>query len=202
MPAPDDSPLHLTAQDLEFRFLAGSTALAFTATVGERWRRQFERLVEPGDLGRWFVAAGLASSPPRVEEHQLSDARDLRESIYRAATSLIEGLPIGRRDVHLINRAASVPTPAPQLVGGTKAWTTDDPVPSALSVVARDAIELFTGPRVNRIRECASDECALLFLDTSRPGRRRWCSSETCGSRARSADYRHRQHAALPNPLA
>lgn len=38
-----------------------------------------------------------------------------------------------------------------------------------------------------RIRTCAADDCSLVFLDTSRAGRRRWCSMATCGTRAKLA---------------
>jgi len=58
--------------------------------------------------------------------------------------------------------------------------------------VARDAIGLFTSPAVRRMWECASPECGLLFLDLSRPGRRRWCSSNACGGKARAAACRRR----------
>ena len=68
-----------------------------------------------------------------------------------------------------------------------------DPAASALSAVARDAIGLFTTTDARRLRECASPECGLLFLDTSRPGRRRWCSSTAGGGKARAAAYRQRQ---------
>lgn len=37
--------------------------------------------------------------------------------------------------------------------------------------------------RADRIRECANPECVLWFLDTSRPGTRRWCSMASCGNR-------------------
>ena len=58
---------------------------------------------------------------------------------------------------------------------------------------ARDAIGLFTTADARRMRECASPECGLLFLDLSRPGRRRWCSSNACGGKARAAAYRQRR---------
>jgi predicted RNA-binding Zn ribbon-like protein len=51
-----------------------------------------------------------------------------------------------------------------------------------LSTVARDAIELFTGPNQARIRQCAGPTCSPVFVDTSRPGQRRWCSMERCGN--------------------
>jgi predicted RNA-binding Zn ribbon-like protein len=55
----------------------------------------------------------------------------------------------------------------------------------ALSTVARDAIELFSSTLADRIRICAADDCGLLYVDTSRPGTRRWCSMEWCGDRAK-----------------
>ncbi len=58
--------------------------------------------------------------------------------------------------------------------------------------MARDAIGLFTTADARRMRECASPECGPLFLDLS-PGRRRWCSSNACGGKARAAAYRQRR---------
>ena len=52
--------------ELVFRFTSGRLCLAFCATVGERWRRSFERLRTPADLTRWLVEAGLADAPVEV----------------------------------------------------------------------------------------------------------------------------------------
>ncbi len=62
-----------------------------------------------------------------------------------------------------------------------------------LSTVARDAIDLFTGPYADRVRECGADDCRLLFVDTSRPGRRRWCAMEHCGNREKARAHRARR---------
>jgi predicted RNA-binding Zn ribbon-like protein len=66
-------------------------------------------------------------------------------------------------------------------------------VHAALASLARDAIDLLSGPLATRVRECAAEDCALLFVDASRPGRRRWCSMEGCGNRAKTTSYRRRQ---------
>jgi predicted RNA-binding Zn ribbon-like protein len=70
------------------------------------------------------------------------------------------------------------------------------PTPAALlAVVARDAVELLTDPVARAcLRQCAGDNCPIVYLDTSRGHRRRWCSSEVCGNRERVA--RHRRRAA------
>jgi predicted RNA-binding Zn ribbon-like protein len=49
--------------------------------------------------------------------------------------------------------------------------------------LALDVLDLLAGPR--RLGRCADDACGWVFLDTSRGGRRQWCSSADCGNRHR-----------------
>ena len=63
----------------------------------------------------------------------------------------------------------------------------------ALSTLAREMIELLSGPLAGRIRECASDNCPLVFVDSSRPGARRWCAMERCGNRHKLRALRARR---------
>jgi predicted RNA-binding Zn ribbon-like protein len=66
----------------------------------------------------------------------------------------------------------------------------------SMSVVARDAIHLFTAADPSRLHECARDGCAMLFYDRSPSGRRRWCAMKGCGAMVASASYRRRRRAA------
>lgn len=189
----------LPAEELAFHFTADRLCLDLAATVGERWRRCFERLRSTQDLGRWLAEAGLADGAPVVDAGQLEAARVLRDAIYRAAKLAGEG-PIAAGDVAEINLWARRPPLALALTEDRHvAWVVDRPVEAALATVARDAIDLVCGPLAGRVRECAADDCALLFVDTSRPGRRRWCSMDACGNRSKTAAYRRRRHAA-PSP--
>ena len=189
---PDSQP---SPEELRFLFVSGRPCLAFCATVGERWRRGFERLRTPRDLARWYSEASVASVPVPVSDPDLDRARALREAVYRTAKALIGGQPPAAGDEKIINHAATAPPPVPRMDRRIVSLTATGPEPaaSALSSVARDAIDLFTSPDARRLRECASAECGLLFLDLSRPGRRRWCSSNACGGKARAAAYRHRR---------
>jgi predicted RNA-binding Zn ribbon-like protein len=187
-----------SAEDLRFIFRSGRLCLAFCATVGERWRRGFERLPAPADLARWYAEAGVVHAPVPVTAADLDDARTLREAIHRTAKAVAGGLPPAAGDQNIINRAAAAPPPVPRMDRGVVKLAPAGPGPaaSALSAVARDAIALFTTADARRIHECASPECGLLFLDLSRPGRRRWCSSSACGGKARAAAYRQRRDTA------
>ncbi|SHN26271.1 CGNR zinc finger domain-containing protein [Gracilibacillus kekensis] len=40
-----------------------------------------------------------------------------------------------------------------------------------------------------RIRECEHQDCIHYFVDTSKPGKRRWCSMELCGNRQKAAEF-------------
>jgi predicted RNA-binding Zn ribbon-like protein len=185
----------LAPDELRFIFRSGRLCLAFCATVGERWRRGFERLPAPGDLARWYAEAGVTDVPVPVTRADLDAARAVREAVYRAAKALVGGDPPAAADEDIISRAAAAPPPVPRMRRGVVTLTaaSPDPAASALSAVARDAIALFTTADAGRLRECASPECGLLFLDLSRPGRRRWCSSRACGGKARATAYRQRR---------
>jgi len=45
---------------------------------------------------------------------------------------------------------------------------------------------------LTRLRECQDDDCGWLFLDGTKNGSRRWCSSADCGNRARAKRHYQR----------
>jgi predicted RNA-binding Zn ribbon-like protein len=171
--------------------------LNFTATVGERWGRSFERLRSPADLAAWLVAAELGSpAAPPPTDWQLAAARELREALYRAATALRTRRPADAADLDCINRWARKPTAGPELRPSGTGFDVEVgslDVENCLTRLAREGVELFGGPRAGRVRECARPDCSLLFLDESRAGVRRWCSMDECGSRAKMAALRARR---------
>jgi predicted RNA-binding Zn ribbon-like protein len=183
----------LPAEELQFRFLSGRASLDLSATVGERWRRNFERLRTPHDLSRWIKESGLLSSAPTTTAEDLERSRLLRDAIYRSARAIMANKAVSRSDERVLTLSAAPAPLQPVISSGKVTWRADEPGTAALSTVARDAIDLFTGPYRERIRECATDDCALLFVDTSRPGQRRWCSGASCGGRARAVAYRSRK---------
>ncbi len=181
----------LPPEELRFHWKSGRLSLDFVATVGERWRRSFERLLEAEDLARWMVGTDMLREPPRVSGRQLAAGRVLREVINRLARPGVESRPGDREE---LNRWATRAPLAPQLrTSGERVWVAARPVEAMLATIACDAVELLSGPLAERVRECAAPDCALLFVDTSRPGRRQWCSSDACGNRIRTKAYRDRQ---------
>jgi predicted RNA-binding Zn ribbon-like protein len=186
-----------------FPLYGGRSSLNLVATLGKRHTEPFERLVDRDALAEWLVLAGLLSAELAerpIAEGQLQDARDLREVVYRLVRATMDGRPLDAVDVELINDTAAGPDLAPQLTsddsglpGQGACRVVGRPVDAALSTVARDAIQLLTGPRTSRIKKCENPDCSILFFDDSQSGNRRWCSMDRCGNLAKIGGYRKRK---------
>jgi predicted RNA-binding Zn ribbon-like protein len=181
-----------------FRFDPGALCLELLLTGGPGPLARYEVLDTPAGLLDWVAACRL--DPPGLRlppagEDDLAAARRLRDAVLGLATARAHGRPLAAADLAVVNAAAAVP---PLVVRMTESagreWVPGASVVGLLSTVARDAVDLFTGPHAaaGRIRECGGPDCYLLFVDTSRPGRRRWCAMERCGNRHKVRAHRVR----------
>lgn len=183
----------------QFPFRSGRLCLDFVATLGSRRKLELERLRAPDDLRRWSVESGIGELP-RIETHDLARALQLREAIYGLVTG--DKLPPNARSIGVVNRAAALLPLIPRLdpSGHTSAWLQPAHLDQALSSIARDAIDLLSGPLSSKVKACAGADCTILFVDTSRPGTRRWCSMDVCGNQVKSASLRAKRQAGRVQP--
>jgi predicted RNA-binding Zn ribbon-like protein len=183
-----------TADGDAFRFRAGRLSLDLCSTLLWRHLTPVELLLEPGDLARWFGEAGVHPVPATARPEDVDAARALREGIYVLAHDRMAGRPLTESPLATLNAIAAHPDPAPALTpDGRITWAADAPMAAALSCVARDAVDVLTAVPAARLRECAAPDCAFLFIDSSRPGRRRWCASDRCGNRQHVREHRARR---------
>ncbi|QTD98849.1 CGNR zinc finger domain-containing protein [Streptomyces cyanogenus] len=184
----------------EPRFDAGRICLDLLATS-----HPAERLDGIGALRAWIAGAGLVPAAVHLahaDDSWLLGFRELRGHVGLLVRGM-QGVetPSYGRALARVNEAARAATPAPLAVRGedgrlVRELAGPPGCAALLAVVARDAVELLTDPVARAaVRECEGDHCPLVYLDTSRGRRRRWCSSEVCGNRERVA--RHRRRAAL-----
>ena len=178
-----------------FTFEPGSLALAFAVTGPGTYDwplALFQTLRRPSDLEHWAAdVSGVAGLPATANDLEL--AVRLQAAIWSVADALIGRRPAPEGDREVLNELAAQPCLIPRLLPGpTRTWVGVQGVRNLMSTVARDAIDVFGGPRAARLKRCDGSRCALLFVDTSRSGRRRWCSMERCGNRAKVAAHRRR----------
>jgi predicted RNA-binding Zn ribbon-like protein len=182
-----------------FAFEPGSLSMAFAITGAPLDDTRFETLLSPADLALW---ASTTVGAPKVEASatDLERAKALRSAIWRASDAVIDGLAPAPADRRVLNDAARrVPLRRQLSPDGESTWYRPVSAVAVLSAVAGDAIDLLGGPRARRLKRCQGVNCSMPFVDTSRPGTRRWCSMERCGNRAKARLHYH-QHRKEASP--
>ena len=188
--------------------LGGALCLDFVNTVDPRFGpHRVEYLTGYEALVGW---AGWAGGLVGTGEHILlrageADVRQsravlrralaLREAMYHLlapgarSSGVREALDILNSEIQTAGRRSAVRFNERGYVLG---WTAGEELDQVLWPVARSAAELMTSADLARVRECDGHNCGWLFIDTSKAGRRRWCSMAICGNRAKSERYRQR----------
>ncbi len=182
-----------------FSFSAGALCLDFANTCGDRPTRAEDLLTCVDDLLSWGIEARLLAEDEstrldyrtRTSSAALSTALDLREAIYTTCSALANSEVPSREGLSTINNVLR--TALPNLVLGIRGngccweWSGAASVSDRiLWPIARSTADLLTSDDVGRLRECAGEGCSWLFLDSSRNGRRKWCSMSSCGNRAKA----------------
>jgi predicted RNA-binding Zn ribbon-like protein len=178
-----------------FIFIAGRLCIDFTQTGGGTGKRAYwERFHQPSDFSDWLAESPLQLRGIQVTPKEFSAGLTLREAIWRAAQAIRQNETPRAEDVDSINQVARKPDLSPQLTSHSLQQILYSPTTAsaALSTIARDAIDLFSGELRSRIHECENPNCGLMFVDASRPGKRRWCLMKRCGNMAKTSRYRHK----------
>ncbi|MCL2552096.1 MAG: CGNR zinc finger domain-containing protein [Actinomycetia bacterium] len=187
----------------ELRFDCGRPCLDLVAT--RTGSPPLDRLDGLPRLREWVEGAALLprGAAQDVGQDWLPAFTALRATVENLLAAQLRGDPPAAADLDALNAAARAAPVAPTAVrqdDGTLARSLASPptCEALLAVIARDAVDLLTDPAARaRLRACEGENCTLVYLDTSRGRRRRWCSSEVCGNRERVARHRRR---ASPQP--
>lgn len=161
--------------------IAGHPVLDFANTVA--WRtdpdRRAERVSGPAAWLRWAAAAGLPAG-----RDSLTGLTALRTALWPVLDALVDDEPPPEEAWHAlmdaIRRAREHAAPRP-------AFPLRRQPSGPVDALALHAEELLSDPALlPRVRRCEGPGCGWFFLDRSRGGTRRWCSSGDCGNRARA----------------
>jgi predicted RNA-binding Zn ribbon-like protein len=202
-----------TRHDAGFRHGAGRLSLDFIRTLRHRGTgHAVEELPDLTAVAAWVTQFGPCPAPLERPEPPGAGtdapapadalARELREAVHQmiVAARGPDGAASCPADARrTVNRAAALPVPSPQMGGtGNLTWQTSAPVQATFALIARDALDLVTSEAITRVHDCANPGCRAMFLDSSRPGTRRWCSMNTCGNQAKKTTLRARHAGTQP----
>ena len=194
-----------------FGFVGGALALDFVNTASQRVGGPFkEKLIDYAALVRFVeeadaidgsdgqVLLGIAGKNARAATAVVEDARELREAIYRTFSAQGRGVEADAADLDTISKHYANAVAHQRLAntpdGFQFAWP-DPPISleQVLWPVAVSATELLVSDDVARVKECATDNCNWLFLDSSKNKSRRWCEMKECGNRAKARRHQARK---------
>jgi predicted RNA-binding Zn ribbon-like protein len=162
------------------------------------------------DEAHWLLDA--AQRDPARAAVVVARARRLREAVYTLITTHMRGEIMPGVDLALLNSELALAVAHRRLAindhGHDLVWAWDWRQEGAMAVVAHTGLTLDTllwplavaaadllsrRPERPPLRQCASDECSWLYLDTTRNHSRRWCDMKGCGNKAKVRRYRQRQ---------
>lgn len=181
-----------------FRFNGGALPLHLVETVHEWEEDCVDRIHDAQAWNSWLHAADQPVPDDSISDAGLEEMRALREAILLLARACMAGREVPTTPLDTVNRLAATPLPPTLLARGVEGLVAVRATPvthsEVLAQIAREAVDLFSGAKAHRIRECAEPRCPTVFVDNSQSGTKMWCSS-ACGSRVAARAYRERRAA-------
>jgi predicted RNA-binding Zn ribbon-like protein len=191
-------------------FIGGDAALDFVNTVAGRdhaaiepardWVDSYARLLEWARLAELLphatlsALASLAKRKPKAAALALGRAKQLREAMYEITRALIAGAAPAKPALALLREHWLVAVKAHDLkFGDGRVMPKLRQDASDLDLIAAMAAwhtveNVFDAPP-NRLRMCQGPNCAWVFVDTSKSGRRCWCDMKVCGNAAKARRF-------------
>jgi len=203
------------ASPATFQLVGGHLALDFINTVDWRTDAVHRRDLLDGfdDLLAWATAAGsLAPADRRTlvraarrdrtrAQRTLTRARRLREVLARLLAPGAGAARTRARDLRTLNvflgtalRHRRLDAHAASFAWGWSA-AANDVFDAVWWPIALAGAELAASEDRHRIGVCSGEGCGWLFLDVSRNRRRRWCTMQGCGNRAKARRFYARARA-------
>jgi predicted RNA-binding Zn ribbon-like protein len=191
----------------------GRACLDFANTLGSS-PESTDRLTDYADLVAFAAQSELitrqdadwlraqAESEPVAAARVLTRAKRLRNAVRSIFSSLAAGKPLSEAELGVLNfdlaaslsHARVLPTQDGQ--GYRWGWSGRN-MDAPLWPITRSAADLLTSDEDRAlVRECAADDCAWLFMDTTRNRSRQWCSMQGCGNREKARRHYQRRRSA------
>ncbi|GAS93250.1 uncharacterized protein RMCC_0216 [Mycolicibacterium canariasense] len=138
--------------------------------------------------------------PARAGTPSLSATVALRQAVRNILDAHIGAATPPRASIDRVNAAAAAVASTRQLKRSGTGWaaetlllaTDEQSHELALAAVAESLIDILVGPAHDRLRQCANPACSMLFI--AHDARRRYCTQNICGNRARAARHYRRHH--------
>lgn len=142
----------------------------------------------------WLKDNGLKVNNGEMNGHQIEKLKDLRDNFNSVMEEISQGVPLAENHclVRINQLLASIPVilSAGLEENGLKmVLHAKDQVNELSLQFIQSFLDTSEQYSFEKVRQCAHEECVLYFLDTSKSGKRKWCSMETCGNRKKASKH-------------
>jgi predicted RNA-binding Zn ribbon-like protein len=156
------------------------------------WARKAKMI----DSGGSASLEKLANGNERKAKDFFTEAIQLRSLIYSLFHPVSQQQRLKASDLEQFNKLVSKYFPFLQLAverdGFAEQWNFEsNHFYSITAPIVKSAYELLLSDKLHRVKQCPN--CGWLFLDTTKNGKRRWCSMQDCGSAVKALEYYYRK---------
>ncbi|WP_372663420.1 CGNR zinc finger domain-containing protein [Cohnella sp.] len=176
--------------------IGGSVWINLANTFIMRNKRRIDTLEEPRNVLRWLVDNELLTRESGLDQIPDSFYRELVSLRELCADALADLLREGRlseqtyavlaNEASILNVKVRIDRHQGQPVLIYEGRSLADRLRYAILDSLADLLNKYPP---ERIRKCEHEECIIHFVDTSKSGRRRWCSMDLCGNRQKAAEF-------------
>lgn len=177
---------------IPFQFIGNALPVDFVNTKLIHRGRLIDLIESDGGLADWMSAAGLVVK--HRQSPSLKKTRELRDAISEAFHAHMDGHPPSKNAMMVINDHIARYRLENRLRYQDGEFFIEEineglSAEGVYSLLAYQAAELLISTKPEALKICSGSDCVLMFKDMSRGQKRRWCSMETCGNRAKAAAH-------------
>ncbi len=184
---------------MDFLFIANRFCLDFINTIVAIDGQETDLLTDSASVSRWLESQGL-SLAQALNNNDLEQLRELRLLIRHWVLRPPQNERDTNNRVNALNPYLRQHQPAKRLCVDSDGFHLDTidqklNAQELMRKIADDFANLLVKETLSRVKQCSGERCILVFLDTSKSKRRRWCSMESCGNRAKASAFYHNHKA-------
>ncbi len=179
-------------------FVGDHPALDFINTLRMIGSELTDKWQSDEDVATWIVREGLRDTLPSTtwpDGVLLRKARNLREIARKTvqARKAAKTFPLHELNSFLEHSVSHCVLSAKSRINlHFERVYRQNTIEQYLAPVAESVAELLSHADFELIRHCEGGQCVLWFYDRTKAHRRRWCSPQFCGNRAKVAAFRAR----------
>lgn len=184
----------MKADQTQFVFVGNNLAIDFVNTQVTDRGELVELLNDRQDLFNWANAAEILLDSSNSKQQIFADGLEFREALKQTFTAVLDtrGVPssaLNKINQHLFNYSNKQELKKIKGKFELRSIYRQLSIERLFGLIAYEAALFLESDRLEKLRRCANPKCVLLFVDTSRSGKRRWCSMDVCGNRSKAASH-------------